>query len=243
MFRYNDELMRGLAAITLLVACGRGNFELDADVDGGPPKVRRVQAVVPGSAGPVAGADSLIIDQTAGDLLVIGGYGSTPIYTVADTAGETYTPLAPEQTGGGCIPTSVRLWYTLATQTTQNTITVAQFDNGIVGAVAIEYAGIAPSLPLDDNTGTIATVEGNQLSAGTVSTTTTDVVVALFADHNFIVPIDVAFGWRSLGNDDPFAMVIEDQVLPAGSITPTANLSASNVDACWAGTSAAFKSL
>ena len=233
--------------MSLALGCGRIGFELCASgcgSNGGPrldsgnssdaaSGIQRTVVTSPGST--TALSFSFPFTQTAGNLALVASYGTSDPGTVTDVFGETWNTLPAELRPCGS-PVAVRFFYTLATHSGDEMITVTSGTNGTRGAFAIGYSGTA-SAPLDDSTGVAGTANTTTLAAGTLTATAADQIVAVFVTAGPLT-ISPAAGYRRLAQDDAFAAVIEDLPVAPGMYSPTAI--SSQASSCWVGASVAL---
>jgi hypothetical protein len=188
-----------------IVACGRIGFQVG---DGTSSAIGFVQEKSPGD-GQNTGI-TIQLSQTAGDLLVVGGYWNADANTVGvhDDTGLTWQAL-PHQSVVGCgfqnSDTDAGLWYAFATTTQTNVVHLTQTPGTQpIGFFVVEYAGVDPAAPLVAQGGANANAASNSMSAGTLTLARDGVVVGLFNDtkgHGTMLPgagftgLDIDYGF------------------------------------------------
>ena len=247
--------MRALVVAVLgSVSCGRIGFQPTTTIDsttmgdgtagdGTSNAIAFVQEKSPGD-----GQNSIIsiqLAQTAGDLLVMGGYwnASGNTMTVTDDTGLTWQAL-PQQSVAGCSAngdSEAGIWYAFAAATQTNTVNLIQTPGTQpFGFFVVEYAGVDPAAPLEAHAGANAPMASDAMSAGTLTLARSGVVVGVFSDVNGMGMMIAGAGFTALDGDTHFNSFIEQAMVGPGSYDVTAALPGGMSDACWVATAAAF---
>lgn len=230
-------------------ACGRLAFDPVTDIDAAatPVTLVRAKTVTFLDAPRLAGT----VEVTSGNLIVVAvgwnDVGGT--VAVTDTLGHAWialprhditdpTPCSPLPPGRG---TDGQLWYAFASQTGTTTIEVQQApSSNSLQFYVLEYGGVREGPPV--TAGQSASAASNAMTAGPLSTSPLDLVVAMFANSNGAGTILPDPGWTERGIDPLFYSIVVDN-LPGTAereVTPTAKLPVGVSDACWVATAAAF---
>ena len=217
---------------------------VDAPVDAVP--FAEVQVLGPGYVS--AASLPIILTETAGDVLIAATYWEHDpnTITVTDTAGLEWTALPIEKIPSGCgspgYGSIVQLWYAVVATTRTDTVTVTQAATTLpLGMFVIEYAGLGA---FDVAAGRVAPAASNGMSTGNFTTTSTDLVLALFIDTLGTGTMTPGSGWTARAHDANFYAVIEDNApgVAAGVLDPSAQLPIAVSDACWVAAAVAFHS-
>jgi hypothetical protein len=236
-----------MRSVGVLLACtlGCGRYAFFPCSDGksgsnapdGSSSIQRGQVVSPGSS--MITDLPMTVDQTVGDLVLIGTYtGGEPV-NVTDSLGETWQTLPAEVTCPTSNAMDLRFFYAEVAHTGTNTIGLHVPFVVTLGGFAIVYSGVG-SPPVDTSAGQVAPGNSNVLSAGTVDTTGVDQVVALLGIPAPLTLIPGS-GYTMVTSDDSFSAMIEEASLGPGSYNPTATMPAGMSDSCWAGSTVALR--
>ena len=243
----------GLAVLGVAgAACGRIAFDPLSSSDAGGPDGNGLapaiaQVVAPGYVG--AASQTIAIDQTAGNFLLVATYWNQNADTVAvsDTLGNAYQnrPVVkvPLVCGGGTGDSTVaQLWYAPITTTGTNMVTVAQ-SVGVqpLGMMLLEYTGVALADPIAAGSELAASMSSHTATAKPVVTTATTTIVAFFGDTIGNGAMGGGPGYTVEARDLGFPNMIEDLAGPAGTYTPTATLPGASSDACWVASAVALR--
>ncbi len=238
-------MRRAVCATAIAIGCGRVGFGTFTEPDAhGPPNVRLVQALAPGYGS--AATVTYSIAQLQGDLLIAGVYWheSPDTVTLTDQLGLVWTSLPIAEVSTGCTnsdgnSTDVQIWYAQITTSGANQIQLAQ-TSGVnpLGAFLVEYSGVEPIV--DAQVTGVAPAAGSAMQIPQLTTTTTDLLVAVFNDTLGSGSMTPGSGWTAEGRDLGFYTLVEDRVEAPGTYTPDGTLPSGKSDACWAGAAAAF---
>ncbi len=242
----------------LVGACGRMGFDLqtartgDADVadgtDGAPdamPFVERVQTSNPMfvNGGSISATLSLTADHTV--LAVAYWNDSGHTISVADTSGATWTALPRQSVPTGCsnnLGANTQIFYATIAATGSSTITATQsVATSPLGMFVAEYAGLRAANVIDASGGNAATVAGNAMSAGTLQSTGTGVIVAVFHDSQSSGTMVPGPGMAVMELDTLSYALLGEVPVTAGSYTVSASLPAGRMDACWVASAVALR--
>jgi hypothetical protein len=231
--------------ITLALGCGRVGFmEVCSGCgnDGGSGSgITRGHVTNPGTQN--SATQSLMIDGTAGELAVLITHNqfSANEATVTDSNGSTWSTIAAEQTMcGGNLTT--RIFYTMLAASGSDSITLSIAPSVVdLGMVAVQYAGVDSADPVDSSSGQVAASTTQLASAGQLTLTGDDLIVAALADAAADGTLTPGSGFAYVANDDVVSLVVEDEPASAGMYSPTASLPAGKPDACWIGTALALR--
>jgi hypothetical protein len=235
--------------VSLLCGCGRlfgpcNNASSDATSPDAANGIRRVQTVSPGSMRGVA-TISFPITVTGGDLLVVVPYSDTnpgqTLTAVSSSLNDAWQTLPTESSTCNIVGSTIRLWYAPIAGSGADTITLDMSLSGNLGVLAIEYAGVDLARPVETSSGLVASATTGTMTAGPLSATTGDLVVAAFSDHQTLGTAVPGQGFTVQAHDDAFAALVEDA--PAGPATtnPSADLPSGKSDACWVATAMALR--
>jgi hypothetical protein len=218
----------------------------DGAREGSTPHVTFVSAVTQ----PQIGSTSFqltVIDEAAGDLLVAAAYWTASAQVqVSDTAGNTWSSTTSANGAG----TLMQIWYAPnVVAASSNTVTVAVpvgADAGNqMGAVLLEYAGVARMTPLDGLVRNFGPASLSPMTTGSFTTTgQADLLIGLFADLVDLGEINPGTGFAREASDQVYATLIEDNppyAAPPGSHDLTATLPTDAGVGTWAAIGIAFK--
>jgi hypothetical protein len=234
--------MRGTGVlVSLAVGCGHLGFDVCA---GCTPegKIERLQTVAPGAG--IIPFD-IPIAAHAGNLLLAAVYANGPSASVGDDTGslwqttpEEVSPCATNSSTYGAL----RFYYRFADANGPHTLTLyAGNGNTAVGAVVIEYAGVAAA-PIDTSSGDIGIAATATLDAGMIEATGPGQLVAAFEDVNQALVMTPAADLHQLAHDDAFSLLVADAPADVGTYTPTATTTpGATASKCWLGTSVVLR--
>lgn len=183
------------------------------------------------------------IALTAGNLVIVAAYTSTldlPI-VLTDTAHLTWASTPAILKAASCAP-QLQLFYAQVPATEMDSVTITQSSLSI-GAHVVEYSGLAATSPVDVAGGMVAPAASNVVTTGTITTTASDMVFALFADLNGTGAMTAGSDWIARGTDTGFYTLIVDDApgVAPGAIVATATLPGNKSDACWTSAAVALR--
>jgi hypothetical protein len=242
--------MRRFVVVAVVIGCGRIGFEQHVAGDGSPadlaidgPPARLVQVLAPGYGS--AASMSIVIDETAGDLVVAPVYWhqDPDTVTLTDTAGLAWQS-RPAVVVPGCITTNgnatgAQLYYAQVAATGTNTVTVTQ-TSGVqpLGLMLVEYANAMASV--DAFSMVMAPASSNAMAATPITTSVPAVVIGFFNDTIGGGNDGSGSGFTAEARDTGFPNIVEDTIGPPGLYSPTATLFVGGNDACWVAFAIAF---
>jgi len=244
--------MRGIGVIGMLAlgACGRLAFDPvtiesatnDATNDvNGPPMIARVQATTPAflSSPGITRDMAVTVDNVVVAIAYWNNAGAT--VAITDTSSHTWTATPRQSIPTGCnnnIGTNVQIFYAPIVRAGTTSILAAQSTGAEpLGLFTVEYSGIST---LDTQAGMIAPAASNAMTAGVVSTTGFDLIVAGFHDSVGSGTMQAGAGLTTLATDTISYALFAEVIGPAGAYNINGTLPAGRNDACWVGTAAAF---
>jgi hypothetical protein len=239
--------MRSVGVVmALALGCGRVGFHDAGPGDGagsgsdsGSPGVQRVHVTAPGST-TSAPMLSFAVDPAPGSLLVVIDYETScsPPTMITDTQNTTWSSLPSSQTV--CTyDARVRMFYATLAGGADTITLYCPTTGGVVGAVAVEYSGADPVVPIDSQSNLAGSASSATAVTGTLTVSRATTIVAAFADASVKGTIAPIAPFTTLGNDDTIPILAEDAIVPPGSYTPSAMLPSS--DLCWFGAAAALR--
>jgi hypothetical protein len=174
---------------------------------------------------------------SAGNLVIAVPYWSDRTHQVAisDSSGAiTWKSVERQSVAQGCAGgTNLQMFYATIPSSGMVTVTATQPEGpGNMGLFIVEYSGLA-SDPLDGSTGMPAGRVSNVMTAGALTTTSFDVLIAAFHDSNGSGTMVPGPGFTVLGVDTTSYAMIADQQASPGSYEATARLPGTTMDACW----------
>jgi hypothetical protein len=173
---------------------------------------------------------------SAGNIVIAVAYWSdrTHLITVSDSSGMTWKSVGRQSIAAGCgAGTNLQMFYATVPSSGMVTVTATQPEGaGNMGLFVVEYSGLAAD-PLDGSAGMPASRVANVMTAGSLTTTSFDVLVAAFHDSNGSGTMVPGQGFTALGFDTTSYAMIADQQAPPGSYEATARLPGATMDACW----------
>jgi hypothetical protein len=182
--------------------------------------------------------------ENPGDLLVAAVYWSFAdggAVSVSDTNGNGWTALMAEANGS----TKAQLWYAPNVLGGSDMVTISASSGADLGAVVLEYSGIATTSPLDTNAGGSAGFVTANMDTGPFSTSSAnELIVALFVDADLQdgETMTAGTGFSKEALDTGFVAMVEDNppyLGPAGTQNATATLATG--DMAWMSAAAAFR--
>lgn len=232
-----------------LVAVGCGsvlndrNGVPDASVDGSADAapdasgmVASVRVDTPTSVN-AASVSSSPLPLAAGNLVIAIPYWNDRSHHIvmSDSSGAmTWKSTARQSVANGCgAGTNLQIFYATIPSSATVTLTATQPEGaGNMGLFVVEYRGLTAD-PLDGAVGMPAPRAANAMTTGTLTTTSSDLLVAAFHDSNGSGTMVPGSGFTVLGLDTNAYGMFADQVVPPGSYEATARLPEGANDACW----------
>ena len=251
--------MLRMCVLVIVSACGRIGFDppgsgtddaaVDSSIDApGRPAISLVHSTIKLLSN--APSISTSFSHSAETLLVVGAYWNHGLatVTVTDSEGQSWTPLGRAAITTGCAPpgngTDMELFYRATAAVGGMTIDVTQSTSSDpIGFVVAEYRGVDLVTPLDGVSRNVASSVSSTVSAGTITTSSTSILVGMLGDSLGSGTIDAVTGFATRENDMVAELILIDNVgaMPPGMFTVTGTLPAGQTDACAVGTVAAFR--
>jgi hypothetical protein len=174
---------------------------------------------------------------SAGNVVIAVAYWSDRTHQIAvtDSSGAiTWKSIARQSVAQGCAGgTNLQMFYATVPSAGMVTVTATQPEGpGNMGLFVVEYSGLAAD-PLDGSAGMPAGRVSNMMTAGTLTTTSFDVLVAAFHDSDGSGMMLPGPGFAVLALDTTSYAMIADQQASPGSYEATARLPGATMDACW----------
>jgi hypothetical protein len=243
---YNGSMRSVGVVMTLALGCGRVGFNDAGHVGDGSGSgdatatgITRAHVTAPGSMTTV-NMMSFAVDPAPGSLLIVMDYETScgPPGMISDTQNTTWSSLPSSQTT--CpYDARVRMFYAMVAGGPDTITTYCPTTGGVVGAIAVEYMGVDPNVPIDSQSNQSGSTATTTANAGALSVTRPTVIVAALADASVMGTLVPGAPFAMLANDDSIPLVVEEATVAPGSYTPTAALTAS--DSCWFGAAAALR--
>ena len=240
-------MRRGLLWL-VLAGCGRMGFEPltigsttgDASLDSAP-MIARVQAMNPTFvSGPAITSTMNVSTDSVVIAIAYWNRGAATV-SVADSSGHTWTALPQHAITTGChnnIGTSTQMFYAPIVTSGPTNITATQSTGSDpLGLFTVEYSGLST---LDSATGMTAPAASNLATAGALTTSGYDVIVAGFHDSVGGGTMQPGAGMTSVAVDSVSYSLLAEAIGPASTYNINATLPGGASDACWVATAAAF---
>ncbi|HSS01386.1 MAG TPA: hypothetical protein VLM79_30210 [Kofleriaceae bacterium] len=201
-----------------------------------PAQIRSVRVDTP----PTVGGQSISsspLPLTAGNTVIAVAYWSDSTHHVAisnSAAAFTWKSIARQSVAQGCGPgTNLQMFYATIPSSGTVTVTATQPEGpGNMGLFVVEYSGLAAD-PLDGSAGMPAGRVSSVMTAGALTTTSFDVLVAAFHDSAGSGTMVPGPGFAVVGLDTTSYAMVADQQASPGSYEATARLPGTTMDACW----------
>jgi hypothetical protein len=199
-----------------------------------PIKAVRVDTPTTVSAQSIASSP---LPLTAGNVVIAIPYwnASSHHVVVTDSSdGSMWKSIDRQSVAQGCGGgTNLQMFYkTIPTSGTVTVVATQPEGGGNMGLFVVEYSGLAAD-PLAGSTGMPAPRAANMMTAGALTTTGSELLVAAFHDSNGSGTMVPGAGFTVLGVDTTSYAMIADQQVPPGSYEATARLPGTTSDACW----------
>lgn len=225
-----------------LLAIGCGHVLKDPSQvpeDGAPDAPAMIKAVRVDTPTTVSAQriSSSPLPLSAGNVVVAVAYWSDRTHQIAvsDSSGAiTWKSVERQSVAQGCAGgTNLQMFYATIPSSGMVTVTATQPEGaGNMGLFIVEYSGLAAD-PLDGSAGSPAVRVSNVMTAGALTTTRFDVLVAAFHDSNGSGTMLPGPGFTVLGLDTTSYAMIADQQAPPGNYEATGRLPGTTMDACW----------
>ena len=165
--------------------------------------------------------------------------------TVTDTLNNTWVAKSLESIPDGCYNTygsNVQIFYAISSGVGTTTITATQAQAGMAfGMFVARYEGVAAMNPEDGSIGMTAPTSSSEMTAGELTTTGYDLIVAGFHDSKGLGMMTAETPLTAVVTDTDAIALYADAMVPADHYALSAMLPASDSNPCWVAAAIAFR--